>query len=364
VKPFSIHTIWIIPVLCLAVAICDVQAVSQTADFDSNSYQTESTVSNNLSSTDLFSVSGSSQVGYGAFQVPSQSPIQSLRCGLSPITGPLLQTGKYELSVQTTLANTWINGDNAYRLDYESLASQFSVAYGWIPYVRIEFRYEQRVIFGGILDGVVDAFHRVTGFDQDGRDSVPYGEVSIDMNGPGVNDVHIEDKSGIYAQGFSAVWRQSLFQGSRWLPAFSYAMTIRYDVDTNPYMERDFPVDLGWSAAIVKRWDDLSVFAEAGFTWYGADWLGNIELAGSNISGLLGAEYLVSPVTSVVFQYLISQGGAKNLDSFSDPSHEVLLGMKWKIGHRMLLEAALLENILIYSNSPDFGCHLGISMRF
>jgi len=360
-KHFSVFTTSIMLIIWLAIDTGLVRADLQTTQ---TSCQPGYADLMDPTDTDLFFVSNFSQTGFGAFQIPSQSPLQSLRGLFQPITGPLLATGKYELGIRTTLTNTWVNGENDYRLDYESLGSQFSIAYGWIPYVRIELRYENRAIFGGILDGVIDTFHSTTGFDQNGRDKKPYGEVAVDMNGPGINDLHIEDKSGFYSQSLSAVWRQSLFQGTRYLPAFSYAMTVRYDVDANPYMERDFPVDLAWSAAIAKRWGDLSVFMEAGFTWYGADWLGNIELEGTSLSGLWGVEYMVSPVTSIVFQHLISEGCAKNLETFSNISHEVLLGMKWKLGHRMMLEAALLENILVYSNSPDFGCHLGISTRF
>lgn len=347
---------WMVMLLCLAVPMGHGAGASAGSAVGGSDHSAVSPVA--------YGVSEWSQVGYGAFPVSPQSPIPSIRAGLIPGTSPKLPTGAYELYAGLTAANTWINGDQAYRLDYESLNTRLSIAYAWIPNVRIELHYDNRAVFGGVLDGIVDGFHHATGFDSDGRDAVPYGEVGIDMDGPGSGDVHIQNESGIYSQSLAAVWRQTLSPGGIWKPSFSYSLTARWDVDGSRYMERDFPIDLGGAISFAKKLGDWYLFMETGVFWYGADRFGNIELTSSAVSGLLGVEYLLSPNGSLVFQYMVTEGQAKHIDAFSDPSHEVMLGVKWRVASQTLLEAAILENIIVYSNSPDFGLHVGLTRRF
>jgi hypothetical protein len=52
------------------------------------------------------------------------------------------------------------------------------------------------------------------------------------------------------------------------------------------------------------------------------------------------------------------------LDPFSEFSHEVVVGWKWELGQAGVLEIGLLENIVTFDNSPDFGVHAAFTQRF
>ena len=54
----------------------------------------------------------------------------------------------------------------------------------------------------------------------------------------------------------------------------------------------------------------------------------------------------------------------KDFSSFSELSHEVTVGWKWEIILGQILEVGLIENIITFDNSPDFGFHVGYSWRF
>jgi len=41
-----------------------------------------------------------------------------------------------------------------------------------------------------------------------------------------------------------------------------------------------------------------------------------------------------------------------------------MLGWKWEVKTKVVLEFALIENIIVFDNSPDFGIHAGITSRF
>jgi hypothetical protein len=53
----------------------------------------------------------------------------------------------------------------------------------------------------------------------------------------------------------------------------------------------------------------------------------------------------------------------KNLGALDEPAHEIHLGAKWR-GGRVTAEAALIENIITYNNSPDFGFAFGLKVPF
>jgi len=49
---------------------------------------------------------------------------------------------------------------------------------------------------------------------------------------------------------------------------------------------------------------------------------------------------------------------------FSDPSNEIVFGWKWEVRQAGVLEIGLIENILEFGNSPDFGVHAAWTQRF
>ena len=46
------------------------------------------------------------------------------------------------------------------------------------------------------------------------------------------------------------------------------------------------------------------------------------------------------------------------------PSHEIALGFKWQVAAGALLNFAILENVIDPYNTPDFGIHLELVLRW
>lgn len=45
------------------------------------------------------------------------------------------------------------------------------------------------------------------------------------------------------------------------------------------------------------------------------------------------------------------------------PTHEITLGWKGEVARDAVLEIGLVENVITFDNSPDFGVHGGFSYR-
>ena len=55
---------------------------------------------------------------------------------------------------------------------------------------------------------------------------------------------------------------------------------------------------------------------------------------------------------------------ARGFDPFSEASYEITIGWKREIVTRGVLEIGLVENVVTFDNSPDFGVHVGYTRRF
>ena len=123
-------------------------------------------------------------------------------------------------------------------------------------------------------------------------------------------------------------------------------------------------VDFGVSIAAARRYGQMYGYISLGYAWFGRDDVMGIKLDNTQFSFLWAFEWQYSPRQSFLLQYLFTEGAAEDWRDFSNPSHEVTVGWKGEISNGMVLEVGLIENIIVYDNSPDFGFHVGIVRRF
>jgi len=317
-----------------------------------------------------------SHVGYGPLSVRSQSAFQSLRLGILPRTPSTLGRGQHQVRLGATWANTWNvdggsfdpeNGElGPYMLDYESLDANISYAYGFSDTFQIEAEYEQRWRFGGGMDGFIESFHDLFGLGQGGRDEWPRNQTNIfidPQNGDPPVDLVESDVSGTFARNLLVTLQHNVTCGTAKWPALSWAATGRYSVGDPGDIEGS-KFDVALSAAASRRFGKFYVYLTLGFAWYGSDTAFDLELETTQATVLVAGEWRFKPRMSFVLQYLGSQGVAKDLGVFSDTSNEIVLGWKWEVREAGVLEIGLLENVVSFDNSPDFGVHVAWTQRF
>jgi thiol-disulfide isomerase/thioredoxin len=317
-----------------------------------------------------------SHVGYGPLSVRSQSAFQSLRLGILPRTPSTLARGQHQVRLGATWANTWNvdggsfdpeNGElGPYLLDYESLDANISYAYGLSDIFQIEAEYEQRWRFGGGMDGFIESFHDLFGLSQGGRDEWPRNQTNIfidPQNGDPPVYLPGGEVSGTFARNLLVTLQHNVTCGTVKWPALSWAATGRYSLG-NPGDLEGSKFDIALSAAASRRFGKFYVYLTLGYAWYGSDSVFGIELETTQVTALAAAEWRFKPRMSFILQYLGTQGVAKDLGVFSDTSNEIVLGWKWELREAGVLEIGLLENVVSFDNSPDFGVHAAWTQRF
>ena len=233
-----------------------------------------------------------SHVGYGPLKLPSQAPGQVLRHGLLPRTPSTLANGQWELDWHESLANVWAVKDGSYFLDYATLNSTLSMAYGLSDTWLVEFEAQDVRRFNSILDPITIAFHDLFGLDQNGRDEHARNEDIIFIEGrDGVDTIDI-DESGTEVQSLAFTLQNNVTCGTRNLPAIAWAATVRGTVGGRAKDEPGSSISFGLSASASRRFGvEHYLYLSLGHVWHGQDSYLGLELEDQQTSLLLAWEW-------------------------------------------------------------------------
>ena len=294
----------------------------------------------------------------GFLHIRSQAPGQSFR-----MTMPHLLPGSIKPGVGyilgTTVSSVWVNNSDLI-LDYQMLDSHLSLTYGFNEDFGFALVYDQRDYFGGaILDGLTEEFHDLFKIDQNGRTEVPKGRTYFERFDTG--EV-IEDFTVLDNRAISLLLQYVFLHGKGNLPAAGVSGGVRYALDAPIGGSGDHPVDVNLALGLAKRFSE---------NWYSCLHLGlthfeqtrvlNLEFKEEVFSGMLALVWQISHRYSFLAQVFHSEGTIKDFAQFDEPSTEIDLGMKIVTDNGGAFEFALIENVLILSNSPDIGFHFGYS---
>jgi len=307
-----------------------------------------------------------SNVGYGPLRLGSQSPFQSLRFGVVPRTPSTLAEGQWDIHVSETWSNSFIYNEGSTLLDYEMLDTRASVSYGVLDELQLELEFENRSAFGGIMDRFINAFHRTLGLTDAGRHNFERNLYQVQINDQNGNQAVNQTNAdrGSFSNAFLLTAQHNVTCGTDVLPAFSYALTLRAKLDNEMGPDGGLPLEPQFSVSASKAVGEFYFYASVGIGYFGSQHQGDIKFRPIQLSGLGAGEWRFLSSMSLILQYLVTQGVVDSLGPFSTNSHEITLGWKWEFADRVVFEFGLIENLINFSNSPDFGLHAGVMFRF
>ncbi len=304
-------------------------------------------------------------IGRGPLHMTSLSPFQSFRPGFTPRPPSNLAEGRWEARITESWANLWAFNEDDLLIDMEILHSSFSVGCGLGSGLRADLDLVCGMRFGGIMDGLIDGVHELLGAETRHREEFDQGDFALDLQGrEGRPSATLSNRDrGIYTQTLVGTLQWTAWEGGAGRPALSAAVSLRADVGPNDGLHGGAPVDVAVSLSASERWGPFLLSASVMAAWYGGERFQDIQLEPVQVVGLAAVELPVHKRASLLLQYLVSQGMAVDWLDFSRPSHEIMLGFKLDI-RGSVFEFGLLENVGIPDNSPDFGVHAGLSVRF
>ena len=106
----------------------------------------------------VFSISANGydyNYGSGPMDVRTNSPGQSLRLTLPNIVPGTIRPG-WGVSVAATTSNVWLTEERDYIMDFEIFDGRIAAHYGVNKRLGVGFFFDQRIYYGGILDGFIE----------------------------------------------------------------------------------------------------------------------------------------------------------------------------------------------------------------
>jgi len=309
--------------------------------------------------------------GLGTLNMLSQSPAQSLRLTLPMVVPGGIKPG-LGAHAHTTWTNVWADRSE-YLLDYEMLDTVLAVTYGFDKRFGLAVTFNNRNYFGGEMDNFIQEFHDLFGIRQNGRDEVPKDRKIVQLFDPETGKTAVElSAHDLNNNRIDLLLNYNISHGTQIWPAVNVYGTVSYALESAEVFKQDKQWDFGLGLGLAKRWSKswytyaavgLSIFDDRELHEQVAN-VRPIEFEDYQLTGLFSLSWHYSPTFAILAQYLYNGAAVKNIDGLDKPSHEVSLGFKWNTRRIGVVEFALIENVITYDNSPDFGLHVGWSYVF
>jgi Protein of unknown function (DUF3187) len=300
--------------------------------------------------------------GLGYLTAPSSSPGLILRPSSIFLQPGNIRAHSVEGSVDVHWANVWCYEPDLYLLDGEWIRLETRLQYGLTDSLSMGLVLPVLGRSGGVADSMIEDFHRTFHLGNANREQFP------------------QDQSHVWAKGEEGISR-SIVDGDSWGigDILIFAVLKRPDWWAAPTLmiQSSFPTgdekeleglgapSLSLSTILTRQMgrSPIHLFAGIGVFFCPEDELFEIEFNRFVFSGMVGFEYRVRPSLSLVVQALSSSPVAKDFGEFSEPSHELGAGVKWQVRNSMVMEFAIVENLIHFKNSADIAAHFSVGRR-
>ena len=300
----------------------------------------------------------------GPMRTHTTSPFHMLRPSSTTLTPPgnrdVLAT---RLDVDVTWGNIWIYSPDVYRFDGEWIWARLSAQQ---QFGRASLRLTATAISrsGGVLDSLVETFHRQIGQGEGSRTDFPRGKTVLSVGADGsLFDVEgpsrrLGDTSVAFA------WTLMEPNGSR--PSVSTELIASF-----PTGDPDELAGLGgalYGVGLLARQpvgnSGVAGYAGVLASYTTADALAGLSLYPHAVSRTLGVEYAWNSRWSGLVQYLGDSAAVKDARELSSSMHELAVGVRRRGAGRTTIEATVVENLARFGNSADIELHAGLRHTF
>ncbi len=296
---------------------------------------------------------------YGPLRSYAQSPVQVISHTNVLRSGYSLPSSSVEAYGSATIASVWAETDE-YILDYYH--NQIELGGRWQIDDKWQWELNYRWVFAADnhLDGLTDAFHKLFGIGQNGRDLVDKNRFYMTLP---EYDILIEDFHGdTLANNLSTYLQYQLLQNER--HGVSVGGSLYYnDVAHGSFQSSSF--EQGVQINYSYRLDDTNVFySMIGMTFRPNDnALTDFPYRHNTTAFAAGYRYALKANHHIILEYHWYQGSTKGPSDFADASNEFVLGYRYLMDNSAL-EIIAIENTRNMDNSTDIAFTLGYRYLF
>ncbi len=305
-------------------------------------------------------------IGLGYFSVRTHSLHNMLRPGQTPNSLYTIKKGDLHTTLAVGYANIWNSSTNKFLVDGEWGNLDVRLAYALSDHVEAGVNLPFSLRHGGYFDSAIDTFHEALHFEDQGRGNATPNETSISFFDP-------TQDSSFYTEGNSAgindiplflVWH--IREGDESHPAARLKTFVTLPVGDEDEVEGIGKPVIGTALMLAKRLGQSKhhLYGEIEYSYSTQDAWDGFELNQHGWGFTAIWEYRWSLRTSIIAQYNVVAGIAKDYDDWTKEAHHVNLGLKHQLAHDVQVEFSLQENVFNYNTSADVGANAAVSKKF
>jgi hypothetical protein len=276
-----------------------------------------------------------------------------------------IEAGRSVVTLAENLGNTWNRVRGNYRVDFGSSLTSLDVAHGIDERTQISVEASDYTRTRSYLDPITEWFHDLFRISQNGRERFPKKDNVIEYFEREDFEGFIDDHSGSVWRTYGVGFQHELLTGIDGKPSVAVGFDLRFLESTQGVLDDDDPWSAGVSLGAAQRLEgDLHAYFGLGWAWHGPDRWYDEPLHTTQLGARLGLEWHYAARMSYLLQYAYSDDVTLRRPPWNEPAHEVLIGWAYAGPRGSRLEIGILENMVIFGTSPDFGFHLALSTGF
>ncbi len=301
----------------------------------------------------------------GPLTLRAHSPATILRLSPTPEVPTLAAPGTWRIAELVSWTNYFDYDPERYIVDAEAVRFATRVAYGAGERLELGLELPFSHRGGGVLDATIERFHRAFSLSNGQRETQPRNQYRVWIKGSeGRPDFELRDgQAGWGTEDLIASARFCLLEECGASESLIATVLVKLPSVRAPTLYSTGGLDTGASLSAAKGIGRFTWYGMAAVMRYGQTSEIPLTLNRWQYSAFAAAEYSLSPQTSLLLQLLATSPTAKGFGDFGRWSLEAAFGLKRRLWQTWFVEFGILENLLIYDNSPDVGLHLGLTWR-
>lgn len=296
--------------------------------------------------------------GRGPFEIRNQFPLHRHHLSFYPTTASTNPEGAYSISSNFITSNTSLKYDS-YTIDTESRELNVSFDLGITD--RFEVGASSGLIWqgGGILDELVDSWHKWLSLPRGRRDRLPQDDFVI-AGDTTDSEFAFTDKGTDL--GVTSIFGKYMFlEGKELTPSISFRLETLIPAST----VKEAPDKPDTSAAIIlsKAFKPLYLYGGGAYLHYFDDTEGSLEYRSGHFEGFFSVEYEWSKNLSLIAASTLINEPTRNLAAGPSRTSYLDMGVKYQVSEELEASIAFRENPGPRKLSTDISGLLGVSYR-
>ena len=251
--------------------------------------------------------------------------------------------------------------DRRFLIDGETRTLDLSLARGLTDAVDVGLRLPFRWRGGGVLDGLIETWHRIGGFPNNSRQRFARDALRVLGRTPDGRPAGWAGEAGAGLGRVELDARFSPWRGGGWRAGLVGRMALPTGGGAYSAAGLDAGLQAVAARALGTRFD---FYLGAGAAFFGQRSLEGIEYARARTSGYLVVEWRPGGRISLLAELSAASRLVTGLAAYDGAATYLRLGAKWDLSPRLALEGGFSENLLGQQVTTDFGVFLGLARRF